>query len=393
MSASPPGILFTAFEPSGDVLAARVVEVVRRRRPDLPIWALGGPKMRDAGAELIESSTDRAVMLAGAAAQGWSHHKRLGRLRAWLSDHRLSALVAVDSPAANWSICKLIRRQQPRARIVHLVAPQLWAWAPWRIGKLRRLTDQVLCLLPFEPPWFDQRGVPAAFVGHPLYDPPPNTAAWADQVAQLPQGDGPKLAMLPGSRHAEVKANWPTMAGAIKALRRRHPSLQAVVAAHTERISAQVVALTGRVDPSVLDVVQIEVGNTDAVLSWSDSAVVVSGTATLQAAAIGVPMVVLYEVNRLVWHLVGRWMIRARAISLPNLITQDEGLGHVVPELMPNFGAVNPVVSQVDRLLSDPSARTRQLEAFSRIRSRFSQVRFAQAAADRLLGAIDAAAG
>ena len=99
--------------------------------------------MRRSGAELIESTTDRAMMLAGAATQAYEHLKRLGRLKKWLLDNKITAFVPTDSPAANWSICAKVRRHQPEAKVVHLVAPQLWAWAPWRVKKLRRLTDHV----------------------------------------------------------------------------------------------------------------------------------------------------------------------------------------------------------------------------------------------------------
>ena len=173
MAASDPNrdILFTAFEPSGDALAAPMITRLLEQHPGLRVWALGGPKMLAAGADLIETTTDNPAMLLGAASQARAHQQRLKRLTKWLNDHKLAALVPVDSPAANWSICKLVRKTQPAAKIIHLAAPQLWAWAPWRIKKLRRLTDHVLCLLPFEPDWFTARGVRATFVGHPLFDP------------------------------------------------------------------------------------------------------------------------------------------------------------------------------------------------------------------------------
>ncbi len=164
------GLLFTAFEPSGDCLAAPVIDTIRRREPQVPIWAFGGGRMEAAGATLIERTTDRAVMLAGIAVQARRHQRRLAALKRWLADHPLAVHVPVDSPAANWSICRLVRRQASDASIVHLAAPQLWAWATWRVRRLRRLTDRVLCLLPFEPAWFARRGIPGVFVGHPLFD-------------------------------------------------------------------------------------------------------------------------------------------------------------------------------------------------------------------------------
>ena len=113
--AQSQNILFTAFEPSGDALAAPMIKRLGRLRPDLGIHALGGPNMRDAGAQLIDTTTEHAAMLLGAASQFMTHRRRLRRLADWLTDHKIAALVPVDSPAANWSICKLVRSTQPDA--------------------------------------------------------------------------------------------------------------------------------------------------------------------------------------------------------------------------------------------------------------------------------------
>ena len=345
--------------------------------------------MQQAGAQLLESSTDHAVMLAAAATQYWRHRKRLSQLRSWLSEHQIAAIVPVDSPAANWSICKLIRRYQPATRVVHLVAPQLWAWAPWRINKLRRLTDHVLCLLPFETDWFAQRGVRATFVGHPLYDPKPTDAALVNNEMSFPQGAGPKLAILPGSRLAEVKANWPCMLTTLATLRKRYVDLHTVVATYNQRITDQVVKMTQQNNPSQLDAFQIKMSNPDAVLSWADAALVVSGTATLHAAAHHVPMVMFYHVNRLAWHLVGRWIVRTRTFSLPNLVVQDEGLGNVIPEFVPHFGQIEAIIEELEPLLTDGPACSLQKQGFDRIARRFAGVHFAEMATEQILAEID----
>lgn len=383
--AERPGILFTAFEPSGDHIAAALIRELKRREPDRPVYGLGGPDMHNAGAELIETTTDRAAMLLGAAAQARQHWLRLGRLKQWLAEHRIGALVPTDSPAANWSICAMVRKHQPHARIVHLVAPQLWAWAPWRVRKLRRLTDHVLCLLPFEPDWFSRRGVKASFVGHPLYD---RIAPQKSPPAQdLPVTNGPKVALLPGSRHSEVSRNWPTMLEAYKRLHAAHPGLKAVVAASDIARAHQVELMSPMgVLPRAMRMVT---GDADAVLNWADAALVVSGTATLHAAAHGTPMVVVYNVKRYEWHLVGRWVVTTRTLSLPNLIGESMGLGRIVPELMPHFGDVDALTRTVEPLLHKGEARAKQHRAFATIRERFTQQRFARAATEVLLGVVN----
>ena len=381
------GFLFTAFEPSGDALAASVIAQLKARHPDEPIWALAGRRSAAAGAELLEESTQQASMLLESLRHVRRHWQRLGRLRPWLNAHRIKALVPTDSPAANWPICKLVRRQQPEAKIVHLAAPQLWAWAPWRIGKLRRLTDHVLCLLPFEPAWFEPRGVPATFVGHPLFaQRRPTPALGATCAAPT------RLALLPGSRTGEIKKNWPTMLAACQALQRRHAGLTARVAALDTRTAALIQDVGRQGDgPAVLpETIQLLSGQMDAVLNWCDLALVVCGTAVLEVATYGKPMVALYNVSgveRLGYALARRWLFATETFSLPNLIAQWQGLGRVIPELAPHAGQVEPVVAALEQLIVDPEARRRQQQALAQVVSAFSDGTFSDAA-ERLLAVV-----
>jgi len=353
----------------------------------MPIYALGGDHMREAGAELIEASTEDAVMLAGSIRKILDHKARLRRLRAWLADHPLAAHVPVDSPAANWSICELLREVQPRAKIVHLVAPQVWAWATWRVQKLRRLTNHVLCLLPFEPEWLTERGIPCTFVGHPLMDVPPIPEALFDE----PRSSIRRVALLPGSRMAEIQRNWPTMLEVFLRLRREHPQLKGEVAAVHHRAAAMVRRIAQRAVPMRVwsKSIQIRVGEAEHILRWADVVMVVSGTATLQVAAHRKPMVVLYNVGWLSWNLFGRWLVETRTFSLPNLIGRLEDTEPIVPEFVPHFRGVEPIASVLERLLTDERARREQRERLSRVRGWFEGVSFAEAASNRLLEVVE----
>ncbi|MEX0775527.1 MAG: hypothetical protein WD042_07410 [Phycisphaeraceae bacterium] len=391
-TASPaPGLLFTAFEPSGDEHAAPVIAELRRRRPDLTIYALGGPLMAAAGAELIESSTDNAVMLQGTVTQAVSHYQRVGRLGQWLEGRRIAALVPVDSPAANWSICALLRRRQPQARIVHLVAPQLWAWAPWRIRKLRRLSDHVLCLLPFEAQWFAARDMPATFVGHPVFDPqlhqPP------PPLADAPAG-AVKLALLPGSRMGEIDANLLTMLQVTAQLQQRHPGLAAVVSARDVRGAEKVNAVIDRArqQKQAIGPVTVRHGQTEAVIAWADVVLATSGTVTLHIVAQRKPMVVFYNTSKLLVQLLARWLVHTRTFTLPNLISESLGLGRAVPEYVPHFRQVDPLVAEMDRLISQPQSRAEQTDRLAHIAQTFANKHYAQESAEKILALLEAAA-
>ena len=379
-------ILFTAFEPSGDRLAAPVIRALRQARPGVDIWALGGPRMQDAGANMIEQTTADAAMLLSAAARIGEHRCYLDKLKRWMSEHALGALLAVDSPAANWSICKMVRRSHPDAPILHLAAPQLWAWGQWRIGKLRRLTDHVLCLLPFEPQWFAARGVKATFVGHPLF-----AGAAPGEPGDTCDENGPaKLALLPGSRrNTEVRTNWPTMLGVAEQLTQTLPGLQCKVAAADDDAATLIAQLGEHCDLG--KTMAIEKDMIDPVLHWADAALIVSGTATLHAVAAGTPMVVMYNTGWWKWHLLGRWLIRTRTYSLPNLVAEAAGLGRVVAELMPHFGQIPPLIGALEPLLREPGRRRDQSAALARVAKAFDGLDFAAVVSGHVFEAIDAA--
>ena len=198
---SKPSILFTAFEPSGDAHAAPVIRELLRAAPNLTVYAWGGPRMREAGATIVEESAVDGTMGVGALGRIAAVRKQIKQIDRWAGQYRVLAHVAVDSPAANFPICKSMRRSG--ARVIHLVAPQIWAWAGWRIRKLRRVTDLVLCLLPFEEQWFRDRDVPARFIGHPVINRQVDEDAIHERMHGLPQG-APRVALFPGSRSHEV---------------------------------------------------------------------------------------------------------------------------------------------------------------------------------------------
>ena len=383
-----PSLLFSTFEPSGDALAAETISVLARLEPKLRIYALGGPRMAAAGAELLERTTEHGSMGLETIRQIWRHRRRLRRLRPWLARHPIDAFIPVDSPAGNWSICNLVRRTQPEARIVHLVAPQVWAWAPWRVRRLRRLTDHVLCLLPFEPKWFEARRVPATFVGHPIFD--GSSHPRPASLDSLPSGR-PRLALLPGSRRGEVERNWPTMLETFLRLRRSRPDLVGAIAAlddRTEQLLRRITAQKrGRRDwPERLTVVS---GDSGAVLDWCDLALVVSGTATLEATARAKPMVILYNVSRVTVWTMG-WMLKTRTFTLPNLVSEWAGGGRAVTELVPHFGQVEPVQQELEKLLSGDGSAGRQRAALAQISDRFADQQFTDEVPRQVLAAIKA---
>ncbi|MCA9274668.1 MAG: lipid-A-disaccharide synthase [Phycisphaerales bacterium] len=358
-----PAILFTAFEPSGDDHAAAVITRLRTLYPKLKIYAWGGRKMQAAGAEVVQFTGDDAVMGMPGLAKIREHQRINTEIERWLRDHRISVHIPVDSPAANFPVCKLTKAAG--ARVVHLVAPQLWAWAPWRIRKLRRLTDHVMCVLPFEQEWFRARGVEATFIGHPLFDQSLDTKMLDEQISAWERGEQ-NIALMPGSRPSEMKKNFPLLLGAYIKLNNEHKDMRGIVAATRKEIDPVLRQIAREAGLEWPDSLQIRHASTDAVVRWCDLAMVVSGTVTLQIAKQHKPMVIVYKLGRVAWTLIARWLIRTDYITLPNLIAGRE----ICPELVPHFGGSEPIADKVVGLLEDQEAfatQVRELEAIGKV--------------------------
>ena len=353
-------ILFTAFEPSGDALAAPVIAELSRYGDWIEIHACGGPKMEAAGATLIERTADGGSMGLNALSRGLAMRRLLGRIRSWASDRRVVAHVAVDSPAANFPIGRAMGAAG--ARVVHLVAPQIWAWARWRIGKLRRQTRLVLCVLPFEEQWFTERNVPARFIGHPAVNRTIDLEALRERMHGLPQG-APRLGIFPGSRGHEVRLNTGLLVDAYAELQSRHAGMCGVIVAANPKM-AQIIRRRVKVFPTGLHMIT---GTTDAVIAWCDLALAVSGTITLDIAAHRKPMIGVYKTGLATWIL-AKLLVRSRYGLLPNIIAERE----VVPEFAPHLGGSAPIVKRASRILLDSKHGAVQSEELHRVCLRFA---------------------
>lgn len=330
--------------------------------------------MAAAGAEIIERTGDDAVMGLPGLKKIREHRAVNKRIAQWVAKNPIALHIPVDSPAANFPICRITRKSG--APIMHLVAPQLWAWGAWRVRKLRRLTDRVLCLLPFEEQWFHDKGVPATFIGHPLFDHPIDRAALDRTAAPYPVGS-PRIALLPGSRPAEILKNFPLLLDAFADLRRTSPEAVGLVAATTEPVAERLREMA-REQGGMPEGLGIVVAQTDAVVQWCDLALVVSGTVTLQIARHAKPMVIVYKSNPVFFALLGSWLIDTELFALPNLIAGKE----IVPELIPHFGDSKPIIEAARRLLDEPKLVDEQAAALREVTARFEGYSASPSAAD-----------
>ena len=330
-----------------------MIAELRRRRPEMRIVAWGGPKMAAAGADIIERTTDAAVIGMPGLSRIRQHLKVMARIDRWMKKNPTALHIPVDSPGANDPICDIARKRG--VRVVHLVAPQVWAWGRWRIRKLRRRTDLLLCLFDFEVRFFQKRGVAATYVGHPFFDIPLDTAALDAQLAGFPKGT-PKVAIFPGSRPEELAKHFPLVMGAYNELKRRWGDMAGVVAAANPEAERTLREMSGKLEGGWPQSVRIVTSSTNAVVRWCDLALVKSGTVTLQVARQAKPMVVFYRKGGPLFYFFVRLILATKQISLPNILAHRR----VIPELVPYFGGPEAIVREADALLRSPEAMERQ---------------------------------
>lgn len=329
-----------AGEPSGDRHAGGVLRALREGRPDLQIEGVGGPDMAAAGAILLERVESFSAMgFAEPVTRLLAHASVLRTLRRRFAEHRHDLVILVDYPGFNLQVA----RAAASAGIptLYYVAPQAWAWAPRRADRLRRTIQALAVILPFEEAFFRSRGVPARFVGHPLLDVPyPSRATARAQLGLDPRSS--VLAILPGSRPSEVRRLWPVLRDTARRLRASRPGLEIVVA-----------AVQGCDYPGSDDLRLCPEGSA-AALAAADCALCKAGTATLEAAIVGVPSVVVYRTDALS-YAIARRVARVPFVGLVNLLAGRA----VVPELIQGDAGVGPIAAAALPLL-DPEGRAAQ---------------------------------
>lgn len=352
----PLRVLISAGEASGDFYGAQLIEALRRRRPELEVFGLGGDRMRAAGCETVVDAKDIAVVGITEILRHLPRiYARFGRLRRAIAQRRPNLGVVIDSPAFNLRVARALHRRG--VPVVYYVAPQFWAWRQWRARIVRKYVAQALTIFPFEVEFWRHWGVPAQFVGHPLAEVarPRTTREELSKQNQL-DTEKPWITLMPGSRRREVEMNLPAMAEAAQSLGAGYEFLLPVA----PTLDAGFIR---RLLPPQSAIRLVEEAR--AALIHSRAAVVASGTATVEAAMMGTPFVMVYRVSALSFA-VGRPLVKLRHFAMVNLIAGEE----VVPELVQGDFTPDKVVSRLRALLADGPERTKMLDGLAGVRQR-----------------------
>jgi len=352
-----------AGESSGDMLGHGLMLSLRRRYPDVEFSGIGGPRMIAEGFVSIAEMERLSVM--GCVEPLGRLPELLGimrRLRQHFTSWRADVVIGIDSPGFNLRLEQHLH--DAGLTTVHYVSPSVWAWGRKRVHRMSRSTDLVLTLLPFEAAVYQEHGIPAEFVGHPLADRIDPVTGYDDSVKsdrRLALGlsvDNPVVALLPGSRHNEVARLGLPFLQAFRASLESRSDLRAVIPCASAARRAQVTGLLDRVSDSVVDMhdhcVLVDGQSHEAMLS-ADVVMLASGTAALEAMLLRRPMVVAYRLAPLTWMLALR-LVRVNHVSLPNLLAGED----LVPELLQS--RVTPPILQSTMLdLLDNDAATARL--------------------------------
>jgi len=368
-------ILISAGEASGDMYGAQLIEAMRRAsqpptlrvgvdgsetRPhtDLAFFGAGGERMRAAGCEIVVDAKDLAVV---GITEILSHLPKIYGLfrkliRAAEDKHPKLAIV-IDAPAFNWRVARQMRKR--RIPVVYYVCPQFWAWRQGRVKLLRKYINQALVIFPFEENFYRVHGVNATFVGHPLADlPAPDISRMHYAAQQALDHVKSWITLMPGSRRKEVRMNLPTILEAAAKLGQEYEFLLPV--ART-------------LEPSFLKEL---IGNRDIhlvpealpALHHSRAGIIASGTATVEAALMGTPFVMVYRVSPLTYAL-GKPRVKVSHFAMVNLIAEER----IVPELVQHEFTAGSVVAELRKIIPDGEPRTRMLQGLASVKAKLKK--------------------
>ena len=370
-------VLISAGEASGEMYGAQLIEALQRRDASLAFFGVGGDRMRAAGCDTVVDSKDLAVV---GITEILSHLPKIwglfGRLIREADRRRPDLAIVIDSPAFNWRVARQMKKRG--IPTVYYVAPQFWAWRQGRVRLIRDYIDKALVIFPFEEKFYRDRGVDATFVGHPLAELPVPAIRRADYAAQFHLDLAkPWITVMPGSRVKEIRLNLPTIMESAALLGPAYEFLLPVAPTIDDHF------LRGFPDKQKITFVPEAL----PALYHSRAGIIASGTATVEAAMMNTPFVMVYRVSPLTYML-GRPRVKIPRFAMVNLIAGEE----VVSELVQHDFTATNVVARLNEILPDGPVRNRMIAGLGRVKALLRPPQtasgFPQHPADRAAGII-----
>ncbi len=369
-----PKLLLVTGETSGDLHGAKLAVALRELEPSIELVGVGGEYMARAGVQLLTNIDRVDAMGVPGIRQLWMGWKTLRQLSALVKKTPFDAIVLIDSPGLNLRLAKVAAKASQK--IIYYIAPQVWAWGRRRLTLIRRVVKHVLAILPFEEAFFRKAGITCNYVGHPLLDELPESYdIQAERAALELQPEEMVLGLLPGSRKKEVQALLPILLEACRFIQGQYPKLQIVVA-QADSLSDSIFEPIFNNSPSV----KLIKGKPNEVLAVSDLVLVASGTATLQAALIGTPMVIVYRTSRLTYEI-GKRLVTIPYIGLVNILAAKE----LVPEILQEQATAKNIAQEALLILGDSSRQSEMKQNFQDLRNSLGSSGASKRAAELIL--------
>lgn len=337
-------VLLIAGEHSGDLLAGDLIAELRQHGYR-DFFGTGGPHMEAAGTELIEHVDNLAIIGFAEVLKAYRRLKALAdRLLIMAQERNVAYAVLVDYPGFNLRFAKML--QAVGIRVVFLASPQIWAWKYGRINTIRENVDLMLPLFKFEKEMYDREGVNCEWIGHPLISRIPKRLR-SEELLPVAAGKRPVIALVPGSRRSEITRLLPTMLAAVRLLKVKYPKARFLLAGVEERQAPIIEGILEKF-PDVQGDIELHYRRSLRIMEACDAMMIASGTATLEGAFFGKPMVLLYRIS-LLNYMIAPWVIRTRFIGIVNLLARRQ----VALELIQSEVTPENVAREVERLLED----------------------------------------
>ncbi len=377
--------MIVAGEASGDKHGAKLVRSLSVVRPDLKfdLFGAGGDEMRAAGVETLVDAREVAIMGALEVARALPKFLRIfRRLCDAARDRRPSLVILIDWPEFNLRLARRLTRDGNR--VVYYISPQIWAWRSYRINTIKRYVEKMLVILPFEKDFYERRGVRVDYVGHPLLDSVRVTSSRDELCARHHLDPAiPIIAWLPGSRHSELKYIFPPMLETVQLLNQSKQQWQFILPLATTISRKEILART-----DLIKNLRVIENDTYNVLAAADLAVVASGTATLETAIIGTPLIIVYRASSLSWRAF-RPLINVPFVGMPNLVAGRQ----IAPELLQDNLNPQRLSSLINEMMSDHSRLRLMRTDLADVRGKLGEAMASERAARKILETLRLDAG
>ncbi len=388
-------IFFSVGEPSGDLHASNLIRELRSRHPSCQAVGFGGPKMNAAGCESFFDLTQLGVMfLAGALRHLRLFLRLVAEADKYFQSNQVDAVVLIDYPGFNWWIAR--KAKQHNIPVFYYGVPQMWAWASWRIKKIQRFVDHVICKLPFEAKWFADRGCRAEYVGHPYFDQLQNQVLNAEFVDEVGSIKHPKVLLLPGSRQIELVRNIESLVASANKIREQVPEASVFVgclnAQHAEYCESFCQPHN----------IEVYVDKTQELMTTSDVCLACSGSVSLELLYHRLPTVIVYKISWLKLCL-QVFVLKCRYITLTNLMSANDiskaswwpydpdavGAEDVaMPEYMSALDRSQQIADRIVGWLQNSAEMENQRQALNRLAVRFAVPGATSRAADYIINVL-----